>query len=77
VSEVIVLELGADFYDAQGRYLGSGTATYADEEFTDTGATPIAPSAPDAETFVVSVPSTEPLDGAASAVLTVPQLVNE
>lgn len=78
ISELIVLELRADFYDADGRYLGSGTATYADEEFTDTGATPIEHDAAGADgSFAIAVPSETPLTGAASAILTVPQLVNE
>lgn len=78
VSELIVLELRADFYDTQGRYLGSGTAAYADEEFADNGATPLTHgTGVHDESFTVAVPSTTPLTGATSAVLTVPQLVNE
>lgn len=78
VSELIVLELQADFYDDQGRYLGSGTATYADEEYADNGATPLAHgTGVHDESFTVAVPSTTPLTGATSAILTVPQLVNE
>lgn len=78
VSEFIVLELRADFYDAQGSYLGSGTATYADEEFADTGAAPLTPTTGEhGEAFNITVQSDTPLSGAASAVLTFPQLVNE
>lgn len=73
VSGVIVLTLRADFYDAGGRLLGSGTATYADEEFADTGAQPIGPGEP----VPVEVVGDGPLTGAVSAVLTVVQLVNE
>jgi hypothetical protein len=82
VSELIVLTLRADYYDAGGRLLGSGTATYADEEFAGAGATPIehdhGPGAAEhAEPVPVTVPSTDRLPGAVSAVLSVPQLVNE
>ena len=78
VSELIVLALQADFYDASGRLLGSGTATYADEEFADTGATPLPHgTGVHDEAFRVVVPSRPRLPGAVSAVLTVPQLVNE
>lgn len=75
VSELIVLELQADFYDDQGHYLGSGTATYADEEYADNGATPLTHGT--GESFTVAVPSTTPLAGVTSAILTVPQVVNE
>lgn len=75
VSELIVLELRADFYDAAGRLLGSGTAAYADEEFIDSGATAVEVG-PDG-TFAVSVASRPAVTGAVSAVVTVPQLVNE
>ena len=75
VSELIVLEVQADFYDAAGRLLGSGTSAYADEEFTDTGATAVEVG-PD-DTFAVEVSSRPALAGAVSAVVTVPQLVNE
>jgi len=78
VSELIVLELRADFYDAQGGYLGFGSATYADEEFADTGAAPLTHGTGNhGEAFTISVPSNAPLTGATSAILTVPQLVNE
>ncbi|MBA2471933.1 MAG: hypothetical protein H0V41_06695 [Pseudonocardiales bacterium] len=78
VSELIVLELHADFYDTQGRYLGSGKATYADTEFADNGATPLTHGVGvHGDSFTIAVPSTTPLTGATSAVLTVPQLVNE
>ena len=79
VSELIVLELRADFYDAQGAYLGSGAATYADEEFADTGAIPLehGTGVQDNDSFDVSVSSTDVLPAAVSAILTVPQLVNE
>ena len=78
VSAVIVLELRADFYDAQGGYLGFGTAGYADQEYTDNGTIPLTygTGEPDGS-FTIAVPSTTPLPGAASAILTVPQLVNE
>ena len=75
VSELIVLELQADFYDATGRLLGSGTAAYAAEEFADTGATVVEVGPDDA--FAVEVTSRPAVVGAVSAVVTVPQLVNE
>ena len=75
VSELIVLEVQADFYDAAGRLLGSGTAAYADEEFIDNGATAVEVG-PD-DTFPVVVVSHPSVVGAVSAVVTVPQLVNE
>lgn len=78
VSDLIVLELQADFYDASGRFLGSGTATYADEEFADTGATSLRHgTGQHDEAFEVNVRSDRQLPGAKSAILTVPQLVNE
>jgi hypothetical protein len=77
VSEFIVLELRADFYDAQGSYLGFGTATYADDEFASTGAAPLTHgTGKHGEAFEVTVSSDTPLTGASSAILTVPQLVN-
>ena len=75
VSELIVLQLQADFYDAAGRLLGSGTAAYADDEFRDTGASAVEVGADG--TFAVQVESQPSVVGAVSAVLTVPQLVNE
>lgn len=51
VSEVIVLELHADFYDATGTLLGSGSATYADTEFTGSGATPLCHGSEHADTI--------------------------
>ena len=78
VSELIVLELHSDFYDAGGRLLGSGAAAYADEEFADNGATALEHGTGlQDETFDIVVPSRPRLAGAVSAVLTVPQLVNE
>lgn len=78
VSEFIVLELQADFYDASGGYLGSGSATYADEEFATAGVTPLTHGTGDhSDAIPVTVPSHTALTGAVSAVLTVPQLVNE
>ncbi len=78
VSELIVLELEADFYDSDGRYLGSGTATYADEEFADIGATAVPHGTGEhEESFDVVIRAAAPLVGVASAVLTVPALVNE
>ena len=78
VSAVIVLELRADFYDAQGGYLGFGTAGYADQEYADNGTIPLThfTGEPDGS-FTIAVSSTTPLPGAAGAILTVPQLVNE
>ncbi len=56
-----MLELRADFYDNQGHSLGSGTATYADEEFADNGATPLTHgTGVHDESFTVAVPSTAP-----------------
>ncbi|HYN71942.1 MAG TPA: hypothetical protein VES60_05520 [Nakamurella sp.] len=78
VSELIVLELRADFYDAQGGYLGFGAASYADEEYADHGTTPLTHGTGEQDgSFTIAVPSTAPLTGATSAILTVPQLVNE
>lgn len=78
VSELIVLQLRADFYDTGGRLLGSGTATYADEEFADTGATALEHgTGVHDDSFAVTVASPQPLPAASSAILTVAQLVNE
>ena len=78
VSGLILLELRADFYDAAGGYLGFGTAAYADEEFADAGTTPLPHGTGEhGDSFVVTVPSDAPLTGASSAILTIPQLVNE
>jgi len=78
VSELIVLELRADFYDARGGYLGFGTADYADKEYADSGATPLTHDIGEhGDSFTVAVVSSTPLTGATSAILTVPQLVNE
>ncbi len=78
VSELILLELRADFYDARGQLLGSGTASYADEEFADNGATPVPHgNGVHGESLAVVIVSAKPLGEANSAVVTVPQLVNE
>jgi hypothetical protein len=78
VSGLILLELRADFYDTAGGYLGFGTAAYADEEFADSSAIPLPHGTGErGDSFVVTVTSDAPLTGASSAVLTVPQLVNE
>lgn len=66
VSELIVLELRADFYDRRGRLVGSGVQVFdteAAEPFEDTA----LPSA---------VRADEPAPRAVAAELAVPQLVN-
>lgn len=65
VSEVLLLELRADFYDRSGRYLGSGQQTFEEAEaFSDT-----------ALRFTING-GKQPRP-ATAAILTVPQLVNE
>lgn len=65
VSELLLLELEADFYDRRGRYLASGTATIDDPEAFHEG------------DLRFSVRSERPAPRAVAAILTVPQLVNE
>lgn len=78
VSELILLQVQADFYDGAGRLLGSGTASYADAEFADTGAiaVPHGTGLHD-DGLPIAVTARPALTGAVSAVVTVPQLVNE
>ena len=67
VSEVIVLEVKADFYDLDGRHVGSGSQVFKDAEAFD--------HADEAIRF--DIRPRRPARGATSAVLSVPQLVNE
>ena len=66
VSELIVLELQADFYDAAGRFLGSGRQVFRDAH-ADPAEGPLA----------FRVRASAPQPAAVSAVVSVPQLVNE
>jgi hypothetical protein len=66
VSELIVLELQADFYDAVGRYLGSGRRVFRD-----------AHADPAEGWLVFRIRASAPQPEAVSALLSVPQLVNE
>ena len=78
VSGLILLELRADFYDAAGGYLGFGTAAYADEEFAGPSVVPLPHGTGEhGDPMIVTVPSDAPLTRASSAILTVPQLINE
>jgi hypothetical protein len=67
VSEVIVLEVKADFYDRDGRHVGSGSQVFENAEAFD--------HADEAIRF--DIRPLRPAQGATSAVLSVPQLVNE
>lgn len=67
VSEVIVLEVKADFYDRHGRHVGSGAKLFKDAEAFDH----------EAEAIRFAIRPTRPAGGAVAAVLSVPQLVNE
>lgn len=65
VSDVLALELRADFYDGEGRLLGSGTRAWKDAEpFHE-------------ESLRFSVKGGEDSADARWALLSVPQLVNE
>ena len=65
VSEILSLTIQADFYDAAGRYVGSGVQHAEDaEEFH-------------AHPFAIRVPGPPRAAAAATAVVTVPDLVNE
>jgi len=66
VSELIVLELRADFYDAAGRFVGSGRRVFHDAH-ADAREGPLA----------FRIRASAPLPGAVSALLSIPQLVNE
>ncbi|WP_405020012.1 hypothetical protein OHV05_27290 [Kitasatospora sp. NBC_00070] len=74
VSDVLVLEVRAAFYDAAGRLLGSGSFQYQEEEATGT-------SHDDRRAEGAGIDFTVPATGVtgtpAGAVLTVPVLVNE
>ncbi|MCU1692363.1 MAG: hypothetical protein JWM64_1454 [Frankiales bacterium] len=68
VSDLLALEVVADFYDASGRLLGSGRAEHSDEQMTGTPGQPVD----------LVVPAAPAWSGrTASAVLSVPVLVNE
>ena len=78
VSEFILLQLDVDFYDGAGRLLGSGSASYADQEFADNGATALPHGTGQHDDgFEVTITGQPEVTRAVSAVLTVPQLVNE
>jgi hypothetical protein len=66
VSELIVLELQADFYDEAGRLVGTGRQVFEDAH--------ARPGEPPLD-FSIRAPASAP--PAASAVLSIPQLVNE
>ncbi len=68
VSDVLALELVADFYDGAGRLLGSGRAEHSDEEMHGTPGQPLDLVVPADRAWSARV---------ASAVLSVPVLVNE
>lgn len=81
VSDVLALELRAAFYDERGRLVGTGSFQYAEEgeagEAAHGTAGHAAPRAEGAGIDFTAVPKA-PLTGkAASAVLSVPVLVNE
>lgn len=65
VSELLLLQLEADFYDRRGRYLASGTATIDDPEAFHEG------------DLSFSVAARRPARRAVAAILTVPQLISE
>ncbi|WP_217921961.1 hypothetical protein [Miltoncostaea oceani] len=66
VSELIVLELQADFYDARGTFIGTGLQVFLDSH---------AGAGDDPLSFAIRSPV--PVSRGASAILTIPQLANE
>ncbi|GGU00974.1 hypothetical protein [Streptomyces violascens] len=76
VSELIALELSAAYYDADGKLLGTGSFRYAEEGHDDhKGAHTPAAEGPGID---FKVQPEAPLSGTpASAVLSIPVLVNE
>lgn len=67
VSDVIVLEVKADFYDREGRHVGSGTQVFQNAEAFDH----------EHEAVRFDIRPGRTAEGAVAAVLSVPQLVNE
>lgn len=67
VSELIVLELRADFYDRRGRRVATGTRVYGEYGEAAAHDNPLA----------FAVPAARRAPSAVAAVLTIPQLVNE
>lgn len=65
VSDAIVLELRADFYDARGRRVGQGDVVFNDAEPFNK------------EKLRFAIGSRDAAPSAVAAVLTIPQLVNE
>lgn len=66
VSDLLALELRADFYDADGKLVASGTKNYTGER------EPIA-----ARALRFTIPAARPARTAVAAVFSIPQLVNE
>lgn len=66
VSELIVLELQADFYDARGTFVGTGRQVFLDSH-AGAGDKPLS--------FAIRSPV--PVSRGASGILTIPQLANE
>ncbi len=74
VSDLLVLEVRAAFYDANGRLLGSGSFQYQEEE---TAGVSHGDRRAEGEGIDFTVPATGLTGAPAGAVLTVPVLVNE
>ncbi len=66
VSDLIVLEIQADFYDRRGRFLSSGRQVFEEA---------VAP--PDGPFLRFTIRPERPEPGATAAVVSIPQLVNE
>jgi hypothetical protein len=66
VSELIVLELQADFYDARGTFVGTGRQVFLDSH-----------AGAGDEPLFFAIRSPVPVSRGASGILTIPQLANE